>query len=131
VISEQLPRAIAEADTGLVVIDDCINALKQNGVMHNHARMWLAGISCNMAGTYWREPARWLHYHLLDGDLASNTLSWQWIAGTFSHKQYLANQSNIDKYSKTQQPGSWLDVPYEQFDDFAIQTACTAFALAT
>ena len=96
----------------------CINTLKQQGVMHNHARMWVAGITCNMSGTYWREPSRWLHYHLLDGDLAGNTLSWQWIAGTFSHKRYVANQSNIDKYSKSQQPGSWLDVPYENFANF-------------
>ena len=45
-------------------------------------------------------------------------MSWQWIAGTFSHKQYLANQGNIDKYSKHKQPDTWLDVPYEAFDNF-------------
>ncbi len=116
--SDQLPRSLVEASTGIDTIDHCIDVLKNDGVMHNHARMWFAAISCNMAGTYWKEPARWLHYHLLDGDLASNTLSWQWVAGTFSHKQYVANQGNIDKYSKTHQSGSWLDVPYEAFDNF-------------
>lgn len=116
--SEQLPAAIANASTGINTIDECLQHLKSDGLMHNHARMWIAGMSCNMAGTHWHEPARWLHYHLLDGDLASNTLSWQWIAGTFSHKQYVANQGNIDKYSKTAQTGSWLDVPYEAFDNF-------------
>jgi len=116
--STRIPGAILAADTQLTVIDECINTLIHEGVMHNHARMWVAGICCAIAGTHWQEPARWLHYHLLDGDLASNTLSWQWIAGTFSHKQYVANQSNIDKYSKTRQPDSWLDIPYEQFDDF-------------
>jgi len=119
VSSNQLPHAIANANTGIQVVDRCIDTLLSEGLMHNHARMWVAGITCNMAGTYWHEPARWLHYHLLDGDLASNTLSWQWIAGTFSHKQYVANQGNIDKYSATEQSGSWLDVPYEVFDDFS------------
>ncbi len=116
--SDQLPDSIAHATTGIDTIDHCIHTLQSEGVMHNHARMWVAAISCNMAGTYWKEPARWLHYHLLDGDLASNTLSWQWVAGTFSHKQYVANQGNVNKYSKSHQSGSWLDVPYEAFDNF-------------
>lgn len=119
VCSDQLPSAIVTANTGIQVVDECIENLKRDGLLHNHARMWIAGMTCNMAATYWREPARWLHYHLLDGDLASNTLSWQWIAGTFSHKKYVANQANIDKYSATTQPDSWLDVPYEVFDDFS------------
>lgn len=119
VLSDQLPTSIVNADTGIDTVDRCIEALKTEGLMHNHARMWVAAMSCNMAGTYWKEPARWLHYHLLDGDLASNTLSWQWVAGTFSHKQYVANQGNVNKYSKSQQSGSWLDVPYEAFDHFS------------
>jgi len=118
VLARQIPNAVIEANTGINVIDACLNTLMQEGVMHNHARMWVAGLSCNMVGTYWYEPARWLHYHLLDGDLASNTLSWQWIAGTFSHKKYLANQNNVDKYSRQKQPGSWLDIAYEDFDHF-------------
>lgn len=128
--SDQLPQAIVTASTGIDVIDQCLGTLTHDGLMHNHARMWVAGISCNMAGTYWKEAARWMHYHLLDGDLASNTLSWQWIAGTFSHKQYVANQENIDKYSKSRQTGSWLDVPYEAFDHFEppahLTTRCRA-----
>ena len=116
----QLPTAIQTGTTGIEAIDECIHTLLNEGTLHNHARMWIAGITCNMARTWWPEPARWLHYHLLDGDIASNTLSWQWIAGTFSHKQYFANQDNVDKFSKRRQPQSWLDVPYEAFDDFAI-----------
>ena len=118
VLSDDLPTAIESSSTQINVIDQCLDELKEKGFMHNHARMWVAAMACNMAFTHWQEPARWLHYHLLDGDLASNTLSWQWVAGTFSHKQYVANQSNIDKYSKSQQPDSWLDVPYEAFDNF-------------
>ncbi|MFK7860527.1 MAG: FAD-binding domain-containing protein [Granulosicoccus sp.] len=116
--SRELPNVLLKASTGIEVIDECLDILTSHGVMHNHARMWVAGLSCNMAGTYWQEPARWLHYHLLDGDLASNTLSWQWIAGTFSHKKYVANQDNINKYSRRKQSQSWLDIPYEEFDPF-------------
>ena len=128
--SDQLPEAINNCRTGIRVVDHSLETLKERGLMHNHARMWVAAMACNMASTHWREPARWLHYHLLDGDLASNTLSWQWVAGTFSNKQYVANQSNVDKYSKSTQHGSWLDVPYEAFDNFNapehMQTRCTA-----
>ena len=111
---QQLPKAVLEADTGVTVIDTELNTLFETGLMHNHTRMWLAGMICNHAMTHWKEPARWLHYHLLDGDLASNTLSWQWIAGTFSHKRYIANQDNLNKYSKTDQKNTWLDLPYEE-----------------
>lgn len=120
VVSQQLPLAISEASTQIHVLDTCIETLQSTGLMHNHARMWIAAIICNMAQTHWREPARWMHYHLLDGDLASNTLSWQWIAGTYSDKKYVANQDNINKYSGHTQRGSWLDVPYEAFADFPL-----------
>jgi deoxyribodipyrimidine photo-lyase len=112
----EIPRAVLTASTGIDVVDTCLHRLLEDGLMHNHSRMWVASIVCNLAHTDWLEPARWLHYHLLDGDLASNTLSWQWIAGTFSHKRYLANQGNIDKFSDSRQPGSWLDVTYEELD---------------
>lgn len=111
--SDQLPLAIVNAETGIRVLDDGIDTVQQTGWMHNHMRMWVAGITCNTAHTHWKAPARWLYYHLLDGDLASNTLSWQWIAGTFSHKQYIANQDNINKYSRSKQHDTWLDVDYD------------------
>ena len=56
------------------------------GYVHNHARMWLASVVCHLAGADWRAGAAWFSFHLLDGDLASDTLSWQWVAGTGSHK---------------------------------------------
>lgn len=113
VVSAQLPRSIDAGTTGIEVLDGGIRQLKQSGWMHNHLRMWVAGITTNIGQTAWRSPAAWMYYHLLDGDLASNTLSWQWIAGTFSHKKYIANQDNINKYSRTQQHGTWLDLDYE------------------
>jgi deoxyribodipyrimidine photo-lyase len=66
-----------------------------------------------MGKYHWREPADWLYYHLLDGDLASNALSWQWCAGTFSNKPYFVNQENINRYSGTEQSGTFLDFDYE------------------
>jgi deoxyribodipyrimidine photo-lyase len=49
----------------------------------------------------------------LDGDLASNALSWQWCAGTFSNQPYFVNQANINTYSGTKQNGTFLDFDYE------------------
>lgn len=118
--SRKLPEAIVNASTGIDSVDQALRDLHSSGVMHNHARMWTAAIVCNMARTHWFEAARYFHYHLLDGDLASNTLSWQWIAGTFSHKQYVANQDNINKYSRSIQRNTWLDVPYEKFENFEL-----------
>ena len=54
-----------------------------------------------------------MYYHLLDADWASNALSWQWVAGTNSHKKYIANQENINKYCHTSQSGTYLDTSYE------------------
>lgn len=117
-VEAALPRALLEGRTGITVVDDCLEHLQHEGLMHNHARLWVAGITCNLSHTHWYEAARWFHYHLLDGDLASNTLSWQWVAGTFSNKAYVANQDNINKYSSSTQKGTWLDVPYEAFEHF-------------
>lgn len=113
-----LPKAILHSGIQIRTVDECLEHLQREGLMHNHARLWVAGIVCNMAHTHWYEAARWFHYHLLDGDLASNTLSWQWVAGTFSHKVYVANQDNINRYSPVSEHGTWLDVPYEAFENF-------------
>jgi deoxyribodipyrimidine photo-lyase len=112
----QLPTNIVKATTKINAIDNAINKLYNTGYLHNHERMWLASIICNIAKTTWYPPAKWLYYHLLDGDLASNTLSWQWIAGTFSSKKYYANQENINKYSRTKQRNTFVDINYEQFE---------------
>lgn len=114
-IRGQLPKSILDASTGIKVIDNALNDLYATGYIHNHARMWLAFLIANFAHTDWRIGAKWMHYHLLDGDLASNTLSWQWVAGTFSKKQYIANQDNLNKYASKNhvQSGTFLDMSYE------------------
>lgn len=107
------PKALVCAQTGVDVIDESIAHLITDGVMHNHARLWTASVACNIGKSQWLESAKWMHYHLLDGDLASNSLSWQWVAGTFSNKRYIANQDNINKYSRSVQRGTFLDQKYD------------------
>jgi len=109
-----LPLAISNSTTGIEVIDQSISALQSKGYMHNHLRMYVAFLACNLAGFHWKDPARWMYYHLLDGDWGSNALSWQWVAGTFSNKKYIANQENINHYTKTHQTGTYLDCSYEE-----------------
>lgn len=120
VSSFDLPQAVLEAQTGIKMLDEAITDLYQTGYVHNHARMWLASLVCNVAQTHWQEPAAWLYYHLLDGDLASNTLSWQWVSGSFASKKYYANQDNLNKYSNVQQQNTLLDLPYSAFPNLAV-----------
>lgn len=109
----QMVTSIVEARTGIEAIDGAIDRLYQTGYMHNHARMYLAALACNMAGAHWKSPANWLYYHLLDGDPASNFLSWQWVAGTFSSKKYYANQDNINYYFHSRQKNTFADLRYD------------------
>ncbi|UII75656.1 deoxyribodipyrimidine photolyase [Flagellimonas sp. HMM57] len=111
-----IPKDILDATTGIAAIDSSIQQLYETGYMHNHLRMYVASIACNVAQSHWKIPAQWLYYHLLDGDWASNALSWQWVAGANSNKKYYANQENINKYCRTQQKNTFLDVSYETFN---------------
>lgn len=114
VASVGIPTAILEANTGIGIIDSALKQFYQTGYLHNHIRMYIAAISCNIAQCHWLEPARWMYAHLWDGDLASNHLSWQWVAGTFSKKKYYANQENVNKYFGGSETGTFLDVSYEE-----------------
>lgn len=112
--SNDLPIAVINGSTGIDTLDKGIQQLYDTGYVDNHMRMWLSGLICNIGHTKWQKPAAWMYYHLLDGDPASNALSWQWISGTFSSKQYLPAQDNINKYTKTRQTGTFLDRTYEE-----------------
>lgn len=109
----ELPVALDQATTGIEAVDEHIEQLKTGGYMHNHMRMYVAAIACNVGKSHWMPPARWLYYYLLDGDWASNALSWQWVAGSNAGKKYIANQENVNKYFHSRQRGTFLDVPYE------------------
>jgi len=118
--NKEMPRAVVEASTGIESVDVAIRELYETGYMHNHMRMYVASICCNIAKCHWLTSARWMYAHLLDGDLASNQLSWQWVAGAFSNKKYYANQDNINKYFKSAQKNTFLDVGYEAFEELEI-----------
>ena len=120
VVHHKMVAAIENADTGIDAIDDNIELLYSTGYMHNHVRMYLSSIACNVAKAHWLQPSQWLYYHLFDGDLASNSLSWQWVAGTFSSKKYYCNQENINRYTKSNQQQTFLDRSYEEITNMRI-----------
>lgn len=90
---------VQAAATGLPCMDHFVQTLKQSGYLHNHARMWLASYMVHWRGVDWRAGASWMQRLLLDGDQASNNLSWQWVASTFGSKPYFFNKENLSKYS--------------------------------
>lgn len=108
-----VPQAIIKAKTGIQAIDKAILDLYETGYMHNHMRMYLASVICNVGHFHWRIPAQWMFSHLIDGDWASNALSWQWVAGSNANKKYWANQDNINHFCNTDQWGTFLDYSYE------------------
>jgi deoxyribodipyrimidine photo-lyase len=113
IILEQLPLPIQNANTGIHAIDNAIHQLYDTGYLHNHLRMYLSMLHSNIFKAAWLPGAKWMYANLLDHDPAANFLSWQWVAGTFSSKQYIANQENINKYTNTKQLGTFLDREYE------------------
>jgi len=115
IFGEGVSKSVLEANTGIEALDSEIKRLMETGYMHNHARMWTASVVCNYAGTPWLDGAKWMYYYLLDGDLASNTLSWQWVCGAFSSKQYWFNQDNVNKYSGFEQRYTFADRSYKDF----------------
>lgn len=115
VSNTSISKKIVEANTGIEAIDTAIQEFYKTGYLHNHVRMYIASMACNISQSYWKVPAQWMYYHLLDADWASNALSWQWVAGANANKKYVANQENINKYCFTQQTNTFLDVPYEAF----------------
>ena len=96
--ADDLPQDIAEGKTGVAAIDDIIAMLVSTGYLHNHLRMYLAAYICHWRRVKWQAGARFMLNHLIDADAASNNLSWQWIASTYSRKPYIFNLENMQKY---------------------------------
>lgn len=96
---QDLPEDIQNAETGLACIDAFVKELYETGYLHNHARMWMAAYVVHWRQVRWQAGAGWFLSHLLDGDPASNNLSWQWVASTFSHKPYFFNRENLEKHT--------------------------------
>ena len=91
----------AEAgETGIEPFDHWARELLEHGTLHNHARMWFASIWIFTLELPWALGARFFARHLVDGDPASNTLSWRWVAGLHTRgKAYAATKSNIERYT--------------------------------
>lgn len=103
-----LVRAIVSGKTGIVGVDEAVTGLYETGYMHNQPRLWTAMMACNVADAHWYNMSRWMYYHLYDGDLASNMLSWQWVAGTNAGKRYVAHQKLINACGNTAQVDTFL-----------------------
>lgn len=115
-----LPADLVEARTGVPVIDASVRRLYETGYLHNHQRLWLASYTVHLRKVHWRAGADWMHGHLLDGDPASNHLSWQWVAGTFSSKPYLFNAENVARYAPAlASPGTAIDTGYATLEAIA------------
>ena len=96
---EDYEKAI-NGKTGIECFDDWVNELKTENYLHNHTRMWFASIWIFTLNLPWELGARFFLKYLFDGDAASNTLSWRWVAGIQTQgKNYIARESNIRKFT--------------------------------
>ena len=66
--SYKMPLSVLKYSTSITAIDQSIKQLYESGYMHNHLRMYTAGICCNIGQYHWLKPAKWMYFHLLDGD---------------------------------------------------------------
>jgi deoxyribodipyrimidine photo-lyase len=118
-----------EGRTGIAAFDLWAQELVATGYLHNHARMWFASIWIFTLKLDWRLGADFFLRHLMDGDAASNTLSWRWVAGLHTKgKHYLARADNIARYTAGRPAGPLTAeglaedaAPLEEAQDYARQ----------
>jgi len=93
-------EAALAGKTGIAGFDAWAQELVATGYLHNHARMWFASIWIFTLRLPWELGAAFFYENLLDGDVASNTLSWRWVAGLQTPgKTYVARADNIAHYT--------------------------------
>ena len=98
-ISEEYKKAI-NGETNIDCFNDWAKELKENNYLHNHTRMWFASIWIFTLKLPWQKGAEFFLRELYDGDAASNTLSWRWVAGIQTKgKNYIAQNWNINKFT--------------------------------
>jgi len=98
---EQKWKTAVAGRTNLTAFNHWVHELKTVGYLHNHARMWFAGIWIYDLGLPWQLGADFFFQNLLDRDAASNTLSWRWVAGLHTQgKRYVPSAGNIEKFTE-------------------------------
>ena len=91
---------VTEGNSNIECFNDWVKELKESNYLHNHARMWFASIWIFTFNLRWELGAAFFMKYLYDGDTASNTLSWRWVAGIQTKgKHYLAKEWNIKKFT--------------------------------
>src|SRR6056300_1922693 len=109
---------------------DCFNQwvieLKESNYLHNHTRMWFASIWIFTLELPWQLGAEFFMQHLFDGDAASNTLGWRWVAGIQTQgKHYLASEWNINKFTNNKFKNIKLkenEPPIDDYTQYQIET---------
>ncbi len=97
--NEEYLNAI-EGNTNIECFNEWVKELKENNYLHNHTRMWFASIWIFTLDLPWQLGAEFFMQHLYDGDAASNTLGWRWVAGVQTQgKHYIASEWNIKKFT--------------------------------
>ena len=89
-----------EGNTNIECFNEWVKELREENYLHNHTRMWFASIWIFTLNLPWQLGAEFFMQHLYDGDAASNTLGWRWVAGVQTQgKHYLASEWNIKKFT--------------------------------
>ena len=97
---ERLFQQAVTGKTGIDCFDYWSDELQNTNYLHNHARMWFASIWIFTLGLPWQLGAKFFMQHLFDGDAASNTLGWRWVAGIQTiGKHYVARATNIEQFT--------------------------------
>lgn len=114
-----LPVDIVHAKTESALINQLIMQLQTEGYLHNHGRLYLASYLVHWRRVHWLTGANWMFGYLLDGNLASNHFSWQWVASTAAPKPYIFNLENAQQFAATgfdtsAQNNAVFDASYEQ-----------------
>jgi deoxyribodipyrimidine photo-lyase len=107
--ADSLPDDITAAQTPSAAMNHFITQLRETSYLHNHARMYLAAYIVHWRRVKWQAGARFFLHYLLDGDPASNNLSFQWVASTFANKPYYFNLENLQKFAAPDTPVAAAD----------------------
>ena len=114
---ENYNKAIS-GSTDIECFNDWVAELKKTGYLHNHTRMWFASIWIFTLNLHWQLGAELFLKYLHDGDSASNTLSWRWVAGLQTRgKNYLAKRWNIEKFTNGRYNPDNLNESAEPLED--------------